>query len=134
MKKTKPVSRKAGYFVAIAVNAALIFIFNNLLSWGVPFVTDSISVCLWTINLSLAATLVANGVFLAFDPAWFRHLVQLLLSVIAFAALMTVYVIFPFNFDGVNWEPLARLILVVAMVGTAIGFVVDLVKIVMRRD
>lgn len=134
MKKPKTIGRKVGYFVAIGVNAALIFVLNNLLNWGVPFVTGSFSVCLWTINLSLAATLLANGVFLAFDPAWFRHLVQMVLNVVAFAALMTVYVIFPFSFDGGNWEPLARIVLVVAMAGTAIGFVAELVKLVLRRD
>jgi hypothetical protein len=116
------------------VSAALIFVFNNLLNWGAPFVTDSFGVCLWPINLSLAATLIANGAFLVYDPAWFRHLVQLTLNIVAFAALMTIYVIFPLDFAGANWEPVARLVLVVAMVGTAIGFVVELTKLILRRD
>jgi len=134
MNKPKPIGRKAGYFIAIVVNALLILVFNNLLNWGVPFVTDSFRVCLWPINLSLAATLIANGAFLVYDPSWFRHLAQLTLNIIAFAALMTIYVIFPLDFNGANLEPVARLVLVVAMVGTAIGFVVELVKLILRRD
>lgn len=62
---------KAEYVATIVVNVALIYIANNLLNWGVPFLTRSFVVPLWLINLSLSATVAANAIFLIYDAGWF---------------------------------------------------------------
>lgn len=125
--------KRFGYGVAIAVNIALMFVVNNLLEWGWPaFLTDDFEQLLPLINLSLAASIVANVIYLWFDPAWFKSVVQIVLGGISMVVAIRTFQVFPFEFSGyeVNWEAITRVILVLVMIGIGIGMVVELGKLV----
>ncbi len=121
-----------GYIVAIAVNAALLYVANNLLAWDVlPFLTSEFGQVLWLIDLSLLATIVVNIVFLGFDPAWLKSVCQIALGGISMAVALRMYQVFPFDFTGsrFDWGWTTRFVMVLTMVGIATGIVAELIKL-----
>jgi hypothetical protein len=134
-------ARRAGYVGTIVVNAIMLYVAHHLLVWEVPFVTPAFADVLWAIDLSLWATIVANVLFLGYDAAWFRHLVQIGLSGIAFLVTTQLYAFFPFDFGAPAWNDGARLALVLVMAAIilaiivqAIVLVVDLTRQAVRVD
>ena len=126
--------RTGGYIAAIVVNFVILYVFNNLLSWQVPFLTQDWVAPLAFFNVAIVATIGANIVFLAYDSPWFRHLVQAGLSVLGFLAVYMVWAVFPFDFPAEIWNLLGHIVLALIMVGLGIGIVVDVVKVVIGRD
>jgi len=130
----KKSSRRAGYIGNIVWNLIFLFVLNNLVNWHVPFIAPSWVAVLWAINLSLGTTILANIVFLAFDPRWFRHAAQIVLNLLALLSTYVIYIIFPFELPGEPVTLIFRVCLIIAMVVTAIGIVIELVKLVLNRD
>jgi len=131
-KREKKGSR-GQYIGAIVVNAIILYIFNNLLNWGVPFLTDRFSGVLWAINLSLGATIIANIFFLIFDADWFIHLSKMILNLIAMFALYLIIVVFPFTFAEESWAVWIKIALVIAVAATGIAFIVELFKLFLGK-
>ena len=129
-------ARRFGYVVAIIVNVALLYVFNNLLKWNLPFLflTERFEDCLWAINLSLVATIVGNALFLGYDAQWFKSIVQIVLNVFGFRSVYTIYKIFPFDFEMVLVGQAVRIALLVAMFGIVIGTVVEFFRFLSRKD
>jgi hypothetical protein len=130
------VGRRVGYLVAASLNAALLWIAHHLLDWSWPaFLTGAFEDLLPYVTVSLLATVVANLVWIAWGPAWFRHLAQLGLNLIAVVVTVRTWQIFPFDFSGYPawWETVARVVILVGIVGSAVGAVVELVKLVQGR-
>ena len=125
---------KAQYIAAIVVNAILMIIFNNLLNWGVPFLTSAFSGVLWAINLSLGATILANFIWLVFDPRWFRHLGQIALNLIAIFVLFLFITVFPFTFAAEAWAFWIKIALYLAIAGIGIGTIVEFFKLIFYRE
>ena len=74
--RSRPTGRRAGYVAAVVVNAALLFVLNVQPGWqALPFLTSATDHVLGLVNLSLAAGLAANLVYLAHDPPWVKSLV-----------------------------------------------------------
>jgi hypothetical protein len=133
---TKPpppvAARRFGYVVAIAVNFGLIAVVNNVLEWDVaPFLTPDFSRLVGFISLSLALTIAANVVYLAYDPAWFKSLTQIGLLLVSLAVTIRVYQVFPFDFSSYDfdWSSMTRWILIIAMAGTCIGMLTEALKV-----
>ncbi|MGH8871212.1 MAG: hypothetical protein ACRDWS_04480 [Acidimicrobiia bacterium] len=127
------VARHAGYIVAIVVNALMIIFANNILDWArLPFLTEDFDGLLWLIDISLGAGIVVNLVYTFHDPAWFKALTQIGLNLIALFLTIRTSQVFPFDFSEYrfDWEPLTRFILVMVGIGTLIGIVVEIVKLV----
>lgn len=126
--------RKPSYAGAIILNLILLYVVNNLLNWHVPFMTKSFVAVLTLINISLLGTIVANILFLAHDRGRFRHLLQLVLNVIAFVVTYTIYVIFPFDFrrwPGISaLDFMVKIGLILGMVGIAIGTIVEFFRLI----
>jgi hypothetical protein len=120
--------RQGGYSVEVVVNAILLYAAHHLLAWGVPFLTPAFSDVLWAIDLSLGAAIIANALFIAYDPAWFRYLSQACLNLFSLVSTYTLYRVFPFDFEPVGWNDIVGVLLVVVMVATAIGFIVHLAQ------
>ena len=81
------------------------------------------------LNFSIAASIVVNVAYLAYDARWFRALGELTRAAIGLAVLTRIWQVFPFDFGDYErgWTvPLTRAVLVVAIVGTAIGLLVHL--------
>jgi len=125
--------RRFGYLVAVAVNLVLLFVVNNLLVWGVlPWLTDDFEQVLPVLNVSLLATIVVSLVYVWFDPAWFKSLTQIGLSVISLVVTVRLFRVFPFDFSPYEfgWETITRVVLILVMLGITIGIIAESAKFV----
>jgi hypothetical protein len=117
-------TRRVGYLVAIAVMTAMLVILNAAPGWqAIPFLTGGTSQVLGLVNLSLAAGLGVNLVYLCYDPPWLKSLGDLITSAIGLAVAIRVWQVFPFAFHG-SWawcSTALRLVLVIAIGGSAIS-------------
>ncbi|MHB0856199.1 MAG: hypothetical protein ACYC5M_01350 [Anaerolineae bacterium] len=127
-------ARQVGYVVAILLNLGMLYVANNVLAWGVPFITGAWTAALWIVNLSLGAQIVVNLLWLAYDPPWFRRLGTIATNAISFASIYIMYFIFPFDLPVDLMNQALRIALLVGMVGIAIGTVVELVRLVFGSD
>jgi hypothetical protein len=123
--------RRVGYVVAIVVNVLGLYIAHHLLDWGWPaFLTEQYSQLLPIITLSITATILANVAFLICDAGWLRSFGHAVTAAIGFVVALRTYQIFPFDFSGYthDWSGLARVLLVLAMLGAAIGCLVETIQ------
>ena len=122
--------------MTIVGNIFLIYIANNLLRWNIPHLESSFIAVLWIFNISFAATIVLNLLFIAVRNMWFRAFGELLLNIISFIAIYSFYRIYPLDFSGSN-EQIARVIIFLAMIGVFIAIIVELVSLtihVLKND
>lgn len=125
--------RRGGYVASIMIGAALLFVLNGWPGWqALPFLTSDTTQVLWLVNLSLAAGLAANAIYLFYDPPWLRSLGDLVTTAIGLAAAVRVWQVFPFSFQGsaAGWSTALRVLLIVVIVGSCIGILVNLVRLV----
>ncbi len=127
-KKEKEPKRSA-YVAAIVVNVILVFVFNNLLNWHIPWLTSEFIIPLWVFNVSFGATILFNIIFLIYNEKWLRTLSQLLLNVISLAVISTLYEIFPFSLSTTH-EGWARIALIVMLIGILIAIIVEFIKLI----
>ena len=122
-------ARRAGYGVAIGFSAALLFVLNGWPGWqAVPFLTSSTDQVLWLVNLSLAAGIAANIVYLAYDPPWVKSLGDLATTGIGLVTAIRVWQVFPFAVSS-GWSIAVRTLLVVTIAGSCIALVVQIVSL-----
>ncbi|MDI6718508.1 MAG: hypothetical protein QMD46_02690 [Methanomicrobiales archaeon] len=128
---------RSEYIAAIVVNVVILYIANNLLFWGIPFVTDAWNQVLPVLDLALVAAIVANLIFLAYDPFLLRETAKILLDIFGIAVLYTVYRVFPFDFSslaGAGIVTLAvRIALILGVAATVVAILVRVVRILFRR-
>jgi hypothetical protein len=122
-------ARRAGYCIAIAFSAALLIVLNARPGWqAMPFLTSDAGQVLWLVNLSLAAGIAANVVYLAYDQPWVRSLGDLVTTGIGLAAAIRIWQVFPFALSS-GWSTAVRVLLVVAIAGSCIALVVQIVSL-----
>jgi hypothetical protein len=131
--KTEKKAKKSEYIIAIVVNIVLLYIFNNLLNWHIYFITNALNEVLWIINLAIIATIVGNILLLAYNPEWFRHVMKIILNIVAVIAVYNIFIVFPFNFNSflIDWSVIIALIFV--MVGITIATIVEFFFLIMGR-
>jgi len=93
-----------------------------------PFLTSDTGQVLWLVNLSLAAGIAANAVYLAYDPPWVRSLGDLATTGIGLATAIRLWQVFPFALSS-GWSIAVRVLLVVAIAGSCIALVVQIVSL-----
>jgi hypothetical protein len=122
-------ARRVGYCVAIAFSGAFLFVLNGRPGWQqMPFLTSDTSQVLWLVNLSLAAGIAANAVYLAYDPPWLKSLGDMTTTGIGLAAVIRVWQVFPFDVSS-GWSTAVRVLLVLAIAGSCIALVVRIVSL-----
>jgi hypothetical protein len=119
--------------MSILINAALLYAINEWPTWhAVPFLTSSTPQVLGLVNASLIVGLVVNVVYLAVNspPIW--ALGQLAVLAVGLAATLRVWDVFPFDFTGssFDWVLVVRVVLVIAIVGSIIGLIVQFFALV----
>jgi hypothetical protein len=127
-------ARRFGYLVAIIVNLILMYLANGVPNWNVPVLTNDWPDVLWAVNLSLGATIVANLIFLAFDPWWFRRGTQIVLNVLSIIVFYTLYQVFPFDLGRALYEQVAHWALLAVILALAIAIVVEFVGLILGRE
>lgn len=126
-------SRRLGYTIAVGVNALLFYLVNVSPGWhAVPFLTSATTQVLPWVNATMIAGVVANVLYVGFDPRWFRALGDIVTTAIGIAGMVRVWQVFPFDFGGssVGWASVARALLGVGIAGSAIAIVVALVTFI----
>ena len=122
-------ARRAGYCDAIGVSAALLFVLNGSPGWqAIPFLASDTDQVLWLVNLSLAAGIAANAVYLAYDPPWVRSLGDLVTTGIGLATAIRIWQVFPFAMSS-GWSTAVRVLLAIAIAGSCIALVVQVVSL-----
>jgi hypothetical protein len=128
-------ARRFGYVVAVLINAAILYAANGWPGWEtVPFLSGDVRLVIGLVNASIIANVVANVVYLAHDPPWLKALGDALATTVGIVALLRIWQVFPFDFASYSfdWTLVARILLVVGIVGSAIGIVAGLVSFVKK--
>lgn len=129
---SKRTTRRIGYGVAIVVNVAMLIVVNNVLDWGwFAWLTEELNDVLPIVNLSLAASIVANAAYFVNDGPAIKGLLELVVNAISLLATIRLLQVFPFDFSNYSsiWETATRGILIAAVVGISIALLVQLTKL-----
>lgn len=131
-KQLSPGARRFGYVVAALVNAVMLYLVNVWPEWdAVPFLTDETTQVLGLVNVSIVVGLVANLVYVVNDTKWVRGLGEITTTAVGLAAMIRIWQVYPFDFEGYSfdWDIVVRVLLVLGMVGSAIGMISRLVSL-----
>ena len=125
-------SRRVGYFFAIFFLIAFMVFINNVLVWDLPvirnYLTPAYQDWLWAGNLSLSVAIFCNVLFMAYDPRWFRHLMQIIQNCFATFSTFLFYSIFPLKLPSPMIEQYVRLGLVIVLGFSLLGILVEIIK------
>ncbi len=88
MDKQASGGKKFGYVLSMLINAALLYVFNHLSNWNIPYLLPTFQGCLWAIRLSLSATIFVNFIYIFFDETWFHHLMQAILNCFSWLSII----------------------------------------------
>ncbi|WP_432825513.1 hypothetical protein [Dactylosporangium sp. CA-092794] len=117
-------TRRFGYAIAVFINLVILYVLNVRPEWqAAPFLTDATPRVLVLVNLSLLAGIIANAIYIAADGPWVKTLGDLTTTTIGLAVLIRIWQVFPFDFTAwtFDWALAARIVLVVALIGTGIA-------------
>ena len=130
-KRPSTASRRAGYVIAAAINAALLWLIHVWPGWdAVPFLTGDFADVLWLIDASLVVSIVLNLVYVIRDPRWLTAAGAVVTSAFGVAAAVLLLQVFPFDVGSGVWPGVLRVLLWLGIVGGAIGVVVNVVAFV----
>jgi hypothetical protein len=126
-------ARRAGYVISIAINVAMLIVVQNVLAWGwPPFLTGEFAQVVPWISLSLLASILVNVVYQFEDSRVVKSAGQLGVNLISIWVTYMMLTVFPFDFSAYqfDWEIVARFVLVLAIIGSSIGALVEAIKLV----
>ncbi len=124
--------RKVGYAVLILLNGVFLFIANNLLTWGwPPWLTDDFETVLPTLDLAIVVSMIANVVYLAYDPPWVRASGDIVTTTLSLVVGIRMWQVFPFDFTGYtwSWDTPVRWVIGLGIAATAIALVVGVSRL-----
>jgi hypothetical protein len=125
--------RRFGYLLAAAINAVILYLVNGQPGWrSVDFLTGDTTRVLGLLNVSVVVGIVVNLLYVGYDPPWLTATGNLVTTAIGIAVLARIWHVFPFDFGDASfdWAMLIRVLLVVGIVGAAIGVLVNLVTLI----
>ena len=126
-----PRRRMTDYIFSVIFNIAFLVVVNKVPDWNIAFITDSFPDVLWALNTSLAVSLAGNLILIVFHPRFLHYLFNAVFAVFGILAISVLLSVFPFDFSHLvdEWlNILVRIALIVGIVGSAIGVVVNIVK------
>ncbi len=125
----KRLGSQIGYGVAVGVSLVFIYVVWNLEEWGIfPFLTDEFGEVVPWIIFSLAASIAALLAYIAFEGPRVRWIGEISTNLVTIAVAWKMLAVFPFDFSAYDfpWETVARAVLILAIVGAAIGTIADI--------
>jgi len=120
------------YLASAICDAALLYVFNNLLNWRVAFVTADFTKTLAAFNIAFGAAIIFNIIFLCRPPIWSISLGKAISSAMMLGAIGVLYRVFPFAFADAKYDTITRIAIIIAACGTAIAIVVESVKFIIK--
>lgn len=133
----KRLGSQIGYGIAIALSLALIYIVQNLEEWDIfGFLTAEFSEVVPWITFSLVAGALAYLAYILFEGQEVRLAGEVVTNLITIVVSWRVFTVFPFDFSAYDfpWDILARVVLIVAIVGAFIGVVTNIVKLINPKE
>ena len=135
--RTAPTSTDAvgtyGHLLGALVNGLLLVGIHAWPGWDVvPFLSGDTSRVLGLVDAGLIAGIVVHLVLLVGGPGWWTAAGLGVTSTFGLATSAWVYQVFPFDLTG-GWEGVVRVLLVLSVVGSAIGAVAALASMVRMR-
>lgn len=128
-EKKRDSERSIGAYVgAIVANGILLFVVNKVPSWNLGFITGEYPAVLWAMNLSLLVQIGGSFALIFFHPRLLHHLANVVFNGFSLLALVIVLTVFPISFAAQWGNTVARVVLIVAIVGTSIGAVTHVFK------
>lgn len=129
-QRRRPAARRAGYLVAAVVDVVVLVLLLGSPGWeAVPVLTADTTLVLGWVTASLVVGAAVGLLRVVADPPWFVALGDVVTGGVGVVATLRVWQVFPFDLAA-GWETLARVLLLVALVGGAVGTVVALVRLV----
>ena len=121
--------RRAGYVFGALANALLLWLIHVWPGWEtVPFLTGDMTQVLGWVDAALVAGIAVPVVHLVRDPAWLTPAGTLVTTAFGLAAVARLLQIFPFDLSP-GWATAARVLLVLSVIGSAIGLLAALVSL-----
>ncbi len=122
--------RRIGFVAAAIANLVALWILHQLPDWDWPsFLTDEFDEVLPHLTVSLLVSAAFDLAWAWSRPAWLLHVGRLVTNVITAVVAARVWQVYPFDLATV-WDVVARVLLGVAFVGSTIGAIAELVKLV----
>lgn len=116
--------------VSATVNLVILWVLNERPGWEqIPFLTEDTALVLPVVNLSLWASVVLEVLSFVLRSAPLRAAGEAVTTAIALVASVRIWQVFPFDL-GTSWAFAVRVLLVVAIVGSAVAVVVAIVRLV----
>jgi hypothetical protein len=126
-------SNRAGHAVAVGVNLLVLYLVNVSPGWeAVPFLTGSTTLVLPFVNASLWVSVVAEALYVVWTADWLRALGDTVTTGVGLAAIVRLWEVFPFDVSA-GWEVALRVLLGIAVVGSLIGMVAALSRLIRSR-
>lgn len=130
LRKKEP--SRTTYAVGFLVNLVVLFLVHQHEVWrpllGGVVTKEWIDV-LWIVNFSLGVQLFGNAVLFLFRRLWLRRVVNLATSLMGVLSTIVFYRVYPFDFsmfvEGIDVA--FRVVLLLALLGSAIASLVNLV-------
>ncbi len=127
--------KKTIEFVGAIIGAIIGLVFVNTvplwrqLTHGV--ILESWVNILWAANLSMAVQIIGNLILAIYRPARLYSFMQAIFAAVGLVSLIVFFNVFPLDFSQIvgSWLNLFfKVILLLAMIGTLIGMIVNLVR------
>lgn len=111
------------------VDLLLLLVVTTFPGWQqLGFLTPSAAEVVPVFTAALWVGVGVNVLLLVADPRWLRGLTDMVTSVVGILVLVRVWEVFPFTFADTVWGLLTRMIVVLGLVGCAIGVIAGLVR------
>ena len=128
----KRLGTQIGYGFAIGVSLVLVYIVQNLEGWGwFPFLTGRFGEVVPLITFSLIIGALAYLAYILYDSQILRWAGEIVTNAVTIIVTWRVFSVFPFDFSAYEfpWEPIARGVMVLAIVGACVGIATNFVKL-----
>jgi hypothetical protein len=146
-------SRVAGYSFSIAWSLILIIFFNYFNryiayytyseaagKWNIqPLITGDFKAWLPILTISLIITIIGNIVLIINDSFYVRNIALIVMNIFGIASVATLLTLFPFDFSVIpsaDWNailfPIIKIVLILIIIGMAIGSFVRFIKIIVH--
>ncbi|MGO4359348.1 hypothetical protein AB4Z14_19525 [Terrabacter sp. 2TAF16] len=126
--------RRAGYAGSLLTSLVMLLLINVWPGWEVvPFLTPRTVLVIGAVNASIIARAIADLVNVVVDeprPRAFGDIISIGFGLIA---LVQMWQVFPLDVIGTGWEVVARVLLAIGVVGSVVGIVEAIVRLVTGR-
>ena len=113
---------------------------DGVVTWTrAPFFTGDISLWLPILTTALVVSIIGHSIMIIFDRYVLREILQLIIDAFSLASVITLVIVFPFNFNVIPSASIAEgvelgvtLVLICVCVGIGIGILVRSIKLLVN--